>query len=157
MDLNWRKDLNFNMIEHIIYTIIFAIIFSLLEIQVEGKAGWARHLPTFRINVFFNKLLGGKPLTGYHIYMIILFIAIFHAMLHEDMLCWNKEFQIFGLLSWFFVLEDVLWFILNPHYTLKKFKKEYIEWHKRWVFKLPATYWWGMIIGTALLILGRRN
>jgi len=52
------------MIEHIVYTIALAIIFALLEVQVEGKDGWCRNLPTFRINVFFRKILGGKPLTG---------------------------------------------------------------------------------------------
>jgi hypothetical protein len=143
------------MIEHIIYTVILALIYALLEIQVEGKWGWAKLLPTFRINVFFRKLLGGKSLTGYHIYMLLLFIAIFHAMLHEDAWSWKKEFQIFGLLSWFFVLEDVLWFIFNPHYTWKRFRKKQIEWHLRWFLGLPYTYWWGIIIGTTLLLLGR--
>ena len=144
------------MIEHIIYTIILAIIYALLEVQVEGRDGWCRNLPTFRINVMFRKILGGKPLTGYHLYLILLFIAIFHAMLHNEIWSLKKELQIFGLLCWFFVLEDLLWFIFNPHYTLRKFNKKYIDWHKRWVWKLPLTYYWGSIIGTTLLILGRK-
>ena len=143
------------MIEHIIYTIILTIITALWEIQIEGKWGWAKLLPTFRINVFFRKLLGGKALTGYHIFMLLLFIAIFHAMLHEESWSWEKEFQVFGLLSWFFVLEDVLWFIFNPHYTWKRFRKKTIEWHNRWFLGLPYTYWWGIIIGIILLLLGR--
>jgi len=143
------------MIEHIVYTIALAIIFALLEVQVEGKDGWCRNLPTFRINVFFRKILGGKPLTGYHIYLILFLIIVFHAMLHENPFSLQKEFQIFGLLCWFFILEDFCWFIFNPHYQLKRFLKKDIEWHKRWIWKLPSMYWWGGIIGTFLLILGR--
>jgi hypothetical protein len=56
------------MIKQYIFTLVLAIITALWEIQVEGKEGWAKQLPTFRINVFFRKLLGGKPLTGYHIF-----------------------------------------------------------------------------------------
>jgi hypothetical protein len=48
-----------------------------------------------------------------------------------------------------------MWFIFNPHYTLKRFRKRNIEWHSRWFMGLPYTYWWGGIIGTILLILGR--
>lgn len=144
------------MLTHFIYTIVFAFIFALLEIQVEGRDGWCKKLPTFRINVVFKKLLGGKPLTGYHLYMILLFTTIFHAMLHHDGLSIKTEAHVFGLLCWFFVIEDALWFILNPHYTWKRFRKHQIEWHNRWVCGLPLTYWWGSIIGTMLLFIGGR-
>lgn len=143
------------MIKYIIFTLILAFITALWEIQVEGKDGWAKLLPTFRINVFFRKLLGGKPLTGYHIFLLLLFITVFHGLFINDLGTWKAESIVFGLVSWFFVLEDALWFILNPHYTWKKFKKRDIEWHCRWCFGLPITYYWGMAIGTLLLILGR--
>jgi hypothetical protein len=68
---------------------------------------------------------------------------------------WKIECTIFGLVSWFFVIEDINWFIFNPRYTFKRFRKQTIEWHNRWFLGLPYTYWWGMIIGTTLLLLGR--
>ena len=142
------------MIKYYIYTLILAIITALWEIQVEGKWGWAKLLPTFRINVFFRKLLGGKSLTGYHIYLLFLFIAVFHGLFINELGLYKTEFKTFGLLNWFFVIEDALWFLLNPYYTWKRFRKQQIEWHRRWFLGLPYSYWWGIIIGTILLYLG---
>lgn len=144
------------MIKYYIFTIILAIITALWEIQVEGKDGWAKLLPTFRINVFFRKLLGGKSLTGYHIFLLLLFITVFHGLFINELGTLKIEYKIFGLVSWFFVIEDTLWFVFNPRYTWKRFRKQNIEWHNRWFWGLPYTYWWGMIIGTGLLILGGR-
>ena len=143
------------MIKQFIYMIIMAIIFSLWEIQIEGgDGGWARHLPTFRINVFFNKLLGGKPLTGYHIYLLLFMTIVFHGLFSDELYTYHTTMKAIGLMSLFFVLEDFLWFVFNKHYTFKHFKQGHISWHNRWALGLPITYWWGMIIGTGLLILG---
>lgn len=144
------------MIKYYIFTIILAVITALQEIQIEGRWGWAKLLPTFRINVFFRKLLGGKALTGYHIFLLLLFITVFHGLFINELGTWKIESTIFGLVSWFFVIEDVLWFIFNPHYTFKRFRKKTIEWHNRWFMGLPISYWWGMIIGTTLLLIGRK-
>ena len=144
------------MIKYIIFTLILAIFTALWEIQCEGDAGWAKKFPTFRINIFFKKLLGGKPLTGYHIFLLCLFITVFHGLFINELGSWKMEARIFGLVSWFFVLEDVLWFVFNPHYSFKRFLKQNIEWHLRWFFGLPYSYWWGMIIGTFLLWIGMK-
>lgn len=141
------------MFKYIIFTLIVATITALWEVQVEGSEGWAKKLPTFRINVFFRKLLGGKPLTGYHIFLLLLFITVFHGLFITELGTWKIESGVFGFVSWFFVIEDVLWFVFNPHYGMRNFKKGKIEWHNRWAFGLPITYWWGMIIGTGLLII----
>jgi hypothetical protein len=144
------------LIKYYIFTIILAVVTALQEIQTEGKWGWAKLLPTFRINVFFRKLLGGKALTGYHIFLLLTYIIVFHGLFINELGTWKIEATIFGLVSWFFVIEDILWFIFNPHYTFKKFRKKQIEWHNRWFMGLPITYWWGMIIGILLLIIGRK-
>lgn len=143
------------MIKQFIFMICLSIIYSLLEIQVEGRDGWCRNLPTFRINVFFRKILGGKPLTGYHLYLLIFMIFVFHGLFLAETYTYKISCRAIGLMSYFFVLEDYLWFAFNPHFTLKKFKKSEIEWHKRWVWKFPLMYYWGIIIGSALLLLGR--
>ena len=143
------------MIRYYIYTLILSMVLALWEIQIEGKWGWAKLLPTFRINVFFKKLLGGKALTGYHIFLLLTYIIVFHGLFINELGTWRIECKAIGLLSLFFVLEDVFWFIFNPHYTFKRFRKQTIEWHSRWFLGLPYTYWWGIVIGTILLYLGR--
>ena len=143
------------MFKHCLFTVVLAIITALWEIQIEGKDGWAKLLPTFRINVFFRKLLGGKSLTGYHIFLLLLFVTVFHGLFINELGTWQIEFTIIGFVSLFFVLEDVLWFIFNPHYTFRRFRKKQIEWHSRWFMGLPFTYWWGMIVGIICLLLGK--
>ena len=64
-------------INYILFLLWMACVHALWEIQIEGKSGWARKLPTFRVHIFFRHLLGGKALTGYHIYMLLLFISFF--------------------------------------------------------------------------------
>ena len=41
----------------------------------------------------------------------------------------------------FWVVEDFLWFVLNPHFGWSKFNKNSIWWHKRWFLGLPLDYW----------------
>ena len=65
-------------IKIIIWMLILAYFHAKQETEIEGKAGWARHLPTFRINIFLTKLLLGKEITGYHIYMLLMFLVMFH-------------------------------------------------------------------------------
>jgi hypothetical protein len=38
------------------------------------------------------------------------------------------------------IFEDFFWFILNPHYGLKKFTKEHAHWHHEWYKGVPALY-----------------
>lgn len=143
------------MIKLVIYTIWIAILHSLWEIQIEGKDGWARTLPTFRINVFFRKVLGGKSLTGYHIFMLIIFISLFHSYFLFNPWTSKSEFLVLSMFSFYFVLEDFLWFVFNKHYGIKKFRPGKIKWHKRWLWGLPISYWFGLIISLITFLLSK--
>jgi len=140
-----------------IWMVILAYFHALQETQIEGKAGWARHLPTFRISVFITKLLLNKEITGYHIFLLSMYVIIFHGIYLFQPYTLKTELIIFGLLNWYFVIEDFLFFIVNPHYGISKFKKGYISWHRRWLFNfIPISYVWGIIIGTFLLWIGMK-
>lgn len=140
-----------------IWMIILAYFHACQEREIEGKAGWARHLPTFRINIFITKLLLAKEITGYHLYMLLMFLTIFHLPFLFIPISIKNEMILLGLMSYYWVIEDFLFFIVNPHFGIKKFKKGSISWHKRWcIFNLiPVSYFWGIFLGTILLILGR--
>ena len=141
------------IIKILIWMLILAFFHARQEIEIEGKAGWAGHLPTFRINVFFRKLLGGKALTGYHLYMIILFITIFHGAFLFIKWSWEMECKLIALLCWYFVVEDFLWFLSNKNYRWRKFWQQKIEWHKRWFLHLPVSYWGAIILGIILFTI----
>ena len=135
----------------------FAVVIACVEIEAEGKRGWAEKMPTwYRTTgfwaVLYGKLLGGKPLTGYHLFMFFFPVLLFHAHFFVGV-PWSGERE---LLAWamYFAwcpLWDYFWFVLNPHYA-GRFRKENVWWHARsaWVFGLfPVDYLFG-----ALLSLG---
>src|SRR4051794_25281248 len=62
---------------------LFALLFALAEIEIEGADGWAEKLPTwYRVRPWYARglalLLSGKPLTGYHLTMLPLSVVSFH-------------------------------------------------------------------------------
>jgi len=130
-----------------VFSIPYAICFflvatalALLEIQIEGPYGWAEKAPCWRpapdsfIARTHSKVMGGKPLTGYHIAIFGLVFLIVHIPFFSGV-SWSpiKELEVFSL---FFLLSscwDFLWFVWNPFYGLKKFRPEFIWWHKNWL------------------------
>lgn len=146
----------------VFYLFLISLIFAALEIQIEGKAGWAVNLPTWKpsdSNWFFKiyrKILFGKDVTGYHLLIFTLLLAILHYPYFAGK-PWSLG-QELATLSFFFLMSivwDFLWFVLNPHYGLAKFKKENIWWHKKWFLFMPADYWFGLIIFALLYKLSR--
>jgi hypothetical protein len=128
------------------YLFLLALLFALHEIEIEGRFGWAEQLPTwYRTTGFLRFLLvGRKPLTGYHLSLhLFLFVAFHLCFVLGTPWSLAAELQIISLLVLFLMAADVLWFVFNPHYGLKNFKKEKIWWHRDslWPFGLfPADY-----------------
>lgn len=133
---------------------LLAPLWALYEIQIEGKYGWAKKLPCWRKDNKWTKLLlGGRELTGYHFYMILILGLIFHLPL--CFVSWSLELEFFllGVLFATLLEEDFLWFLLNSKYGLRKFNKANVDWH-RWWGPLPDSYWYGPIVIAILFYLG---
>ena len=120
--------------------------------------GWAFNLPCWKKeNKFIDWLLGKKPLTGYHVWLLIMFLFLFHSIYLFIPLSLKNETILMGLFFWYWIVEDFLWFVENPYYQLRNFKRGRIYWHKRWIGKrIPVSYLISAIIGTTLLLLGRK-
>lgn len=142
-----------------VYLFIMAIILAILEIQIEGQHGWAANLPTWKpketnwLSKAYRKFMSGKEMTGYHLMMFTFVLLILHLPyffgLSLSLSHWLKTISFFFI---FIVLWDFLWFVLNPHYPLKKFKKEHILWHKRWFWLMPLDYYFGLLLSFLVLI-----
>ena len=65
----------------------------------------------------------------------------------------RDELRLFGGYLLFWVLEDMLWFVLNPHYGWKKFTKDHVWWHRHWALGVPVDYWIGGALAIALLLV----
>jgi hypothetical protein len=135
-----------------------AVVLAKMEIQIEGVDGFAAKLPTWKIENKWTKLFySGRPLTGYHLYLMLFeflmiqlpFIVFFTWSLQRELLA-------ISFLIFLWVIEDFIWFILNPAFSLKKFKPEYIWWHKKWLWFMPRDYWVELTLGIILYLFGTR-
>ncbi|OHA63440.1 MAG: hypothetical protein A3E07_03835 [Candidatus Wildermuthbacteria bacterium RIFCSPHIGHO2_12_FULL_45_9] len=149
--------MDFSPFSTALFWFVVASVFAAIEIEIEGKHGWAEKTPTwFRtkgaIAKTYGFFMGGKPLTGYHLFMFILPILIMHAhfamgaswSLSQELLVWAIYFA--WMPTW-----DFLWFVLNPHYGVKGFRKNNVWWHAQshWLFGFtPLDYiaGWGVSI-----------
>lgn len=136
-----------------------SIIFALMEIQIEGKDGWAGKLPTWRVDLKFFKFFNGdnKPLTGYHLYLWILLFLIPHTAFIFTSWSVGRELAVVSFYMLFLRVEDFFWFVFNPNYGIKKFKKGSIPWHREWLGPLPLQYYpsillWGVVFWLSLII-----
>jgi hypothetical protein len=70
------------IIGYLAFMVLLAFILALWEIQIEGKDGWAAKAPCWRIEKgWLVRLMGGRPITGYHVFMTLFLIAMVHLPL----------------------------------------------------------------------------
>jgi hypothetical protein len=133
-----------------------SVVFALLEIQIEGQHGWASALPTWTVSNKWTRLvLGGRPFTGYHLYVQLFFLLMLHLPYGLGLLSPSIHVELrllsFGVLFW--ILEDFLWFVFNPAFGIRKFSRSAVWWHSHaWWWIMPREYWLFTPIGIALYV-----
>jgi len=150
--------MDFLFLAKVIYFYVLALVLAMLEIQIEGMDGWAAKLPTWRVkpgsglDKFFKKIAGQKDLTGYHTALMV-FLLLFAHWPFVWSGSWNMmaEFELLAIFFMFTSVWDFLWFVLNPRFSLRKFNKERVWWHKKWWGKIPVDYYVG-VIGSLILL-----
>jgi hypothetical protein len=144
-----------------LYVFILGVVLAILEIQIEGKNGWAGKLPAWhpkgrsRLRSFFKVITNDREIDGYHLFLIILIALFFHLpFVFGVPLIWESWIKIVSLFFLFVVFWDYLWFVFNPWFTVRKFKKTEVPWHKVWWLGIPADYWIGTVISFLFSTLG---
>lgn len=141
-------------VAYIGWVCLLAFFFANVEIQIEGAQGWAAGLPTWRIEQHWllDLFWGGRPMTGYHAWVFPFMLLFFHLPAFWAWQ-WNLrlEARILGSVMLFWLVEDFLWFLLNPAFGWERFTPAHIPWHKSWTLGLPTDYVTFTIVGGALL------
>jgi hypothetical protein len=138
----------------LLYIALLGFFFAQVEIQIEGPAGWAANLPTWRIEKHWllDIFWGGRPMTGYHAWVFTFMALVFHLpVIMCQQWSWRLELRILGALALFWIIEDGLWFVMNPAYGPQVFTTRAIPWHKHWLGPLPLDYWAFGLTGLALM------
>jgi hypothetical protein len=97
--------------------------------------------------------LNGKPLTGYHLYMFSTLLLLVHVPVVSGLArpTLTNESRIVSFFILFTIVEDFLWFVLNPAFGLRRFKRENIWWHRgHWWAIAPKEYF---LFGPVALLL----
>jgi hypothetical protein len=145
-----------SMLHTLIGILILGFFFAKLEIAIEGDAGWAANLPTWRIegHWLLDLLWGGRVMTGYHAWAFSLVALFFHfPLVFSADYSWQAEMRALASIMLFWVSEDFLWFLLNPAFGFKRFSKTHANWHKQWVGGAPVEYWLFTPLGLGLLYI----
>ena len=132
---------------------LLSFFFAQVEIQIEGAAGWAAALPTWRIESHWllDLFWSGRPMTGYHAWVFPFIALVFHLPIFlHGCWSWRVEARIVASIMLFWVIEDALWFVLNPAFGWGKFSAGSIPWHKHWWMGLPVDYWISTVVGIVL-------
>lgn len=135
------------------FVVVLAFFFAKVEIQIEGDAGWAANLPTWRVEEHWLLKLfwGGRAMTGYHAWVMSFIVLVFHLpVILMWQWSWQLEARIMASLMVFWIIEDFLWFVLNPAFGWKRFDSKFVPWHKHWVCGAPVDYWVFIVISAGL-------
>ena len=113
--------------------LITSIFFALIEIEIEGDKGWAEDLKT--VNLGKDK----RSLTLYHLYFGLFIFSIVFGIFFSNQHNRNVSnfLYLLSISLWFFTLEDIFWFTLNPHFKLSGYDRAW--WHKK-VWSIPVLY-----------------
>ena len=142
-----------DLILHIFSLFLFCLVLAALEVQIEGKAGWASKLPTWKPSHtvwyarLYRKVMSGKDITGYHLLVFTLVLLFLHYPYFIGRV-WNlsSELTTISLLFLVTIIWDFLWFVLNPNYGLYRFRAVHVWWHKKWFLFMPVDYYIGFVI-----------
>jgi len=139
---------------------LLAFFFAQVEIQIEGAEGWAATLPTWRIEKHWllDIFWGGRAMTGYHAWVFPFVALVFHLpVFFRGRWTWRMEARIVATIMLFWIIEDALWFGLNPAFGWNKFSAAHIPWHKHWWGPLPVDYWLSSVVGLMLFVWSYRS
>jgi hypothetical protein len=133
-----------------LYFFAIAFVLAHLEIQIEGAHGWAEKLPTWRWQTPRVLRWVGKPVTGYHVFLLLFILLLLHLPMMYVGFSLEREVEIVSLFCLLAVFWDFLWFVCNPHFGLARFSVGHVWWFKSWTLRLPTCYLMGL--GLSLLI-----
>jgi hypothetical protein len=94
----------------VFFVAVLSILLAYLEIQIEGKYGWAKNLPTWRRD------MNGFVWTGYHVGLWSFLLLVVHIPFIFTPWTGRKECFVLSFLVLILLLEDTFWFLMNKDF-----------------------------------------
>ncbi|MDE2491051.1 MAG: hypothetical protein KGM24_09385 [Elusimicrobia bacterium] len=116
-----------------------------VEIEIEGAHGWAEKLPTWRWGPeWWLDLTNGKTLTGYHLWLTLFLLAVFHfplAVAGFSRALWAECLSSYLLLTGMW---DLQWFVWNPAWGFARLRRDPVPWFRFKLLGLPVDYYFAV-------------
>jgi hypothetical protein len=97
-----------------LYFFAIAFVLAQLEIQIEVPHGWAAQLPTWRWDGPRVIRWAGKPITGYHVFLMTFILLFVHLPMVYLGFSLEREAELLSLFFMLAVFWDFLWFVCKP-------------------------------------------
>jgi hypothetical protein len=100
----------------------------------------------------YGLAMGQRPLTGYHVFAFAIPLVIVHLPFGFG-LDWSLSAELSQLAIYFAlaVIWDYIWFVMNPAYTVRRFRRENVWWFQvPWIWRFPLDYYVGIGLSVAL-------
>jgi hypothetical protein len=123
------------------YFVLIAFALAHLEIQIEGPHGWAANLPTWRWDGPAVRRWLGKPVTGYHLWLMTIVLPFLHVPQFYGG-SWEREANLLAMFFLLTVTWDVRWFGCNRHFGMARFRKGEVWWFPTWTLGVPRPTSW---------------
>jgi hypothetical protein len=133
-----------------LYFFAIAFVLAQLEIQIEGAHGWAARLPTWRWDSPRMLRWAGRPITGYHVFLMTFILLFVHLPMVYLGFSLEREAELLSLYFMLAVFWDFLWFVCNPHFGLARFRAGEVWWFRSWTLGLPTCYFSGLAVSLAI-------
>lgn len=93
-------------------------------------------------------------MTGYHFWVFSFMALVFHfPHLLNGRFSLRTEARILGSIMIFWIVEDFLWFAMNPGFGVARLTPANVPWHKCWILGVPSDYVTFTAVGAALIVL----
>lgn len=129
----------------------WAFLLAGVEIEIEAAHGWAERLPTWYrrrgvVATVYGWFMAKRPLTGYHVFALPLPLLALHLpYFWGERWTWGAEARTLATYFVLAVVWDYLWFVLNPAYTVRRFRRGAVWWFSGpWIWRFPLDYYVGL-------------
>lgn len=135
---------------------LFALchLLARVEIHIEGAHGWAVNLPTWRWGPeWWLNATNGKELTGYHLWLTLFLIGMFHLPLvfaGFSLALWAKCASSYLMVT---AAWDLQWFVWNPAWGFTALRERPVPWFRRKLGGIPLDYFMGYAASAAATAL----
>lgn len=119
---------------YIVWTLVVILIYD------ESRDKMLSLRTSKSVRFFTGKILPFIELAFYGLGIVFVVPLITDFLPEVGTVSLGKELQVLSTFLLVLTVEDLWWFMLNPHYGPSRFREDAIWWHNYWIGRIPTDY-----------------